>query len=263
MKQLIDLKGKRALVTGGGRGIGRSMALALADAGAEVAVASRSLDELESVAKEIGDRDSRGFSVIIDVMNREQITAGVDAAARKLGGLDILINNAGGVIAQKPQHLNPIDHDPATFEDNLFLNLTQAFYATHAALPYMIKQKWGRIISIGSGYAKNGGGPLAYSAAKHGLIGMTRSLAYASAPYGINVNVLCPGWTNTRLVDWNMLGAMSGVSAAEAKRDAENHNIQKRIVEPDELGAMAAFLSSDAAGAVTGQVISVDGGFMV
>ncbi len=262
MKQIIDLKGKRALVTGGGRGIGRSMALALADAGADVAVASRSLAELEAVAKEISDRGTRGFAVIVDVMNREQITAGVNDAARKLGGLDILINNAGGVIAEKPQFLNPIDR-PVTFEDNLFLNLTQAFYATHAALPYMIKQKWGRIISIGSGYAKNGGGPLAYSAAKHGLIGMTRSLAYAAAPHGINVNVLCPGWTNTRLVDWNMLGAMSGVSAAEAKRDAENHNIQKRIVEPDELGAMAAFLSSDAAGAVTGQVISVDGGFMV
>ena len=242
MKQIIDLKGKRALVTGGGRGIGRSMALALADAGADVAVASRSLDELEAVAKEIADRGTRGAPVIIDVMNRERITAGVDEAARKLGGLDILINNAGGVIAEKPQFLNPIDHDPATFEDNLFLNLTQAFYATHAALPYMIKQKWGRIISIGSGYAKNGGGPMAYSAAKHGLIGMTRSLAYATAAFNINVNVLCPGWTNTRLVDWNMLGSMSGVSAAEAKRDAENHNIQKRIVEPDELGAMAALL---------------------
>ncbi len=263
MKQLIDLKGRRALVTGGGRGIGRSMALALADAGADVAVASRSLAELETVAKEIKDRGTRGVAVVIDVMSREQITAGVDEATRKLGGLDILINNAGGVITTNPAFLNPIDHDPATFEDNLFLNLTQAFYATHAALPYMIKQKWGRIISIGSGYAKNGGGPLAYSAAKHGLIGFTRSLAYAAAPYGVNVNVLCPGWTNTKLVDWNALGAMMGMSAADAKRFAESQNIQKRIVEPDELGAMAAMLSSDAAGAVTGQVISVDGGFMV
>ena len=206
---------------------------------------------------------TRGFAVIIDVMSREQIAAGVEEAARKLGGLDILINNAGGVIAENPVHLDPLNHDPRTFEDNLFFNLTQAFYATHAALPYMIKQKWGRIISIGSGYAKNGGGPLAYSAAKHGLIGFTRSLAYATAPHGINVNVLCPGWTNTRLVDWNMLGAMMGVSAAEAKRSAESQNIQKRIVEPDELGAMAALLASDAASAVTGQVISVDGGFMI
>jgi NAD(P)-dependent dehydrogenase (short-subunit alcohol dehydrogenase family) len=263
MKQLIDLKGRRALVTGGGRGIGRSIALALADSGADVAVASRSLSELESVTREIRDRGTRGFAVVIDVMSRVQIVAGVDEAARELGGLDILINNAGGVIAQNPAHLDPLNHDPQAFEDNLFLNLTQAFYATHAALPYMIKQKWGRIISIGSGYAKNGGGPLAYSAAKHGLIGMTRSLAYAAAPHGINVNVLCPGWTNTKLVNWNVLGEMMGTSAENAKRSAESQNIQKRIVEPDELGAMAAMLSSDAAGAVTGQVISVDGGFMV
>jgi NAD(P)-dependent dehydrogenase (short-subunit alcohol dehydrogenase family) len=226
-------------------------------------VASRSIAELESVAKEIRDRGTRSVAVVMDVMSREQITAGVDDAARKLGGLDILINNAGGVVSENPALLNPLDHDPGAFEDNLFLNLTQAFYATHAALPHMIKQKWGRIISIGSGYAKTGGGPLAYSAAKHGLIGFTRSLAYAAAPYGVNVNVLCPGWTNTRLVDWNMLGEMMGVSAADAKRFAESQNIQKRIVEPDELGAMAALLSSDAGGAVTGQVISVDGGYMV
>jgi NAD(P)-dependent dehydrogenase (short-subunit alcohol dehydrogenase family) len=263
MRQLIDLHGRRALVTGGGRGIGRSIALAFADAGADVAVASRSQNELDAVAKEIEQRGQRGFAVIIDVMNREQISAGVDEAARKLGGLDILINNAGGVVAGNPLHLDPLNHDPRAFEDNLFLNLTQAFYATRAALPYMIKQKWGRIISIGSGYAKTGGGPLAYSAAKHGLIGFSRSLAHVAAPHGINVNVLCPGWTNTRLADWNLMGAMMGTSAADAKRLAESQNIQKRIVEPDELGPMAALLASDAGGAVTGQVISVDGGYMV
>ena len=111
MKQLIDLKGRRALVTGGGRGIGRSMALALADSGADVAVASRSLGELEGVTREITERGTRGFAVVIDVMSREEITAGVDEAARKLGGLDILINNAGGVIAQNPAHLDPLNRN--------------------------------------------------------------------------------------------------------------------------------------------------------
>src|SRR5208282_6329067 len=111
MKQLIDLHGRRALVTGGGRGIGRSMALALADAGADVAIASRSQGELDAVATEIKERGQRGFAVIMDVMSREQITGGVDEAARKLGGLDILINNAGGVIAENPLHLDPLNHD--------------------------------------------------------------------------------------------------------------------------------------------------------
>lgn len=263
MKPLIDLRGRRALVTGGGRGIGRSIALAMADAGADVTVASRSMNELEAVAAEIKQRGPRGFAVIIDVMSREAITAGVNQAAEKMGGLDILVNNAGGVITTNPAFLDHMTHDPQTFEDNLFLNLTQAFYATHAALPYMMKQKWGRIISIGSGYAKNGNGPLAYSAAKHGLVGFTRSLAYPAAKYGINVNVLCPGWTNTKLADWNVLGMLSGVSPEEAKRSAENENIQNRIVEPDELGPMAALLASDAASAITGQVVSVDGGYMV
>src|SRR5271155_1754975 len=262
-KPLIDLTGRRALVTGAGRGIGRSIALAMAQAGADVAVSSRTAAELEKVSKEISAMGPRGIPIIMDVMNREQITAGVHEAAEKLGGLDIVVNNAGGVISDDFTKLNPLDHDAQDFENNIFLNLTHAFYVIKAALPYMMKQKWGRIINIGSGYAKNGGGPLAYSAAKHGLIGMTRSLAYAAAPHGINVNVLCPGWTNTKLVNWDVVGASSGMSAENAKRFAESQNIQKRIVEPDELGAMAAMLSSDAAGAVTGQVISVDGGFMV
>jgi meso-butanediol dehydrogenase/(S,S)-butanediol dehydrogenase/diacetyl reductase len=263
MKPLINLQGRRALVTGGGRGIGRSIALAMAAAGADVAVSSRSMNELESVAKEISAQGPRGFAILMDVMDREQITAGVNQAAERMGGLDILVNNAGGVVVKDVRHLSHLDHDPQAFEDNLFLNLTQAFYATHAALPIMMKQRWGRIISIGSGYAKNGGGPLAYSAAKHGLIGFTRSLAYAAAPYGINVNVLCPGWTNTRLVDWNVMGAMTGTTPEAAKKSAESENIQNRIVEPDELGPMAALMASDAASAITGQVISVDGGYMV
>lgn len=262
-KPLINLEGRRALVSGGGRGIGRSIALALAQAGADVAVASRSRQELDSVAQEISGSGTRGVPLIIDFMNRDRIVAGVNEAAEKLGGLDILVNNAGGVIADDPAKLDHVTHDSACFEDNLFLNLTQAFYATKTALPYMIRQKWGRVISIGSGYAKNGGGPLSYSAAKHGLIGYTRSLAYAVARYGVNVNVLCPGWTNTKLVNWDLLGALSGTTAAEAKQNAERDNIQLRIVEPDELGAMAAMLASDAASAITGQVISVDGGFMV
>jgi NAD(P)-dependent dehydrogenase (short-subunit alcohol dehydrogenase family) len=262
-KPLIDLAGRRALVTGGGRGIGRSIALAMAQAGADVAVSSRTRAELDQVAKEIEAMGCRGVPIIMDVMSREQVTAGVREAAEKLGGLDIVVNNAGGVISDDFTKLNPLDHDAQDFENNLFLNLTHAFYVIKAALPYMMKQKWGRIINIGSGYAKNGGGPLAYSAGKHGIVGLTRSMAYPAANFGININVLCPGWTNTKLVDWDRIATYTGSTAAEAKRGAEAHAIQNRIVEPGELGPMAAFLASDAASAITGQVIGVDGGFMV
>lgn len=263
IQPLIDLSGRRALVTGGGRGIGRSIALALARAGADVAVSSRTLGELQSVAAEIAAVGGRGVPVCFDVMDREQIRAGVAEAAAKLGGLEILVNNAGGVVAKAAGDLDHLAHDPDAFERNLFLNLTQAFLATQAALPYMIRAGWGRIISIGSGYATNGGGGLAYSAAKHGLIGMTRALAYPAAKHGINVNVLDPGWTNTRLLNWEGIGASWGKTAAEARAFAAGQAIQNRIVEPDELGPMAAFLASDAASAITGQVVRADGGFMV
>ena len=173
MKALVNLEGRRALVTGGGRGIGRSIAMAMAQAGANIAVAARSKNELDEAAAEISALGRRGVAITMDVMSREQIAAGVNEAAERLGGLDILVNNAGGVITDNPKKINPLDHDGQCFEDNIFFNLTQAFYATKAALPYMMKQKWGRIINIGSGWAKTGGGMLAYSAAKHGLVGFT------------------------------------------------------------------------------------------
>ena len=250
-------------MTGGGRGIGRSIALALARAGADVAVSARSVDEIESVAGEIEALGRKAAAVTFDVMDRSRAKPAVDEAAEKLGGLEILVNNAGGVITDDPRKLDHLRHDPQTFEDNLFLNLTQAFYCANAALPYMMEARWGRIVSIGSGYATNGGGGLAYSAAKHGLIGMTRSLAYPAAKYGINVNVLDPGWTNTRLVNWAGMGRARGISADEAKAWAAAQAIQDRIVEPDELGPIAALLCSDAGSAITGQVVRADGGFMV
>ena len=130
MGHLIELGGRRALVTGGGRGIGRSIALALAKAGADVAVAARSKAEVETVVKEIEAVGRRGVSLVLDLISREAIGPGVGRAAEQLGGLDILVNNAG-TIHDGPR-LNPLDHDPQALEDHLFLNLVQAFYTTKA-----------------------------------------------------------------------------------------------------------------------------------
>ena len=127
----------------------------------------------------------------------------------------------------------------------------------------MIKKNWGRILNTGSGSANRGGAILAYTAAKHGLIGYTRSLAYAVARHGINVNVINPGWTNTSMVDWDRLAKAMNTSVEGAKQFAYGQSIQRRVVEPDELGPMAVLLCSDAGSAVTGQVVYVDGGFKV
>jgi meso-butanediol dehydrogenase/(S,S)-butanediol dehydrogenase/diacetyl reductase len=256
------LAAKRALVTGGGRGIGRSIALALARAGADVAVAARTQAQLESVAAEIRALGRRAFAVPIDLTKRDHIEERVNQAAAQLGGLDILVNNAGGSIGEGAR-IDPVTFDPQTFEDCLFFNLTQVFYTTRAALPYMIKNKWGRVLSTGSGSAHRGGAILAYTAAKHGLVGYTKSLAYAVARHGINVNMINPGWTNTAMVDWERMAKGMNTTVEGAKQFAYGQSIQRRVIEPDELGPMAVLLCSDLGSAVTGQVVFVDGGFKV
>ena len=262
---MARLSGRTALVTGGGRGIGRSIALAFARAGAKVAVSSRTKKELDSVEKEIRDAGSEGLALVYDALDREAIQRTVAAAIDRFGRLDIVVNNVGGVYYDKLQDILALSSDDELFEEHLFFNLTSAYYATRAALPQMVKQNYGRVIHIGSGYAKRGGGPMAYSAGKHGLIGMMRAMIH-QVPPTITVNVLCPGWTNTKLANDYFEGAAAtlGTTAAALKGQAESENVQKRIVEPDELGPMAVLIASEEGGnAITGQVISVDGGYKI
>jgi NAD(P)-dependent dehydrogenase (short-subunit alcohol dehydrogenase family) len=259
------LQGRVGLVTGAGRGIGRAIALEFAREGANVAVSSRTTSELDSVVKEIRGLGSDGYAVAADMMDRAAIKKLVAEVVERFGRLDILVNNAGGGSFKKLQDVLALTHDDQLFEDHLFLNLTSAYYATRAALPQMVTQNYGRVIFIGSGYAKTGGGTIAYSAAKHGLIGMMRAMAY-QVPPTITVNTLCPGWTNTRLAnDYFAVGATElGTTAQALKAQAESENVQKRIVEAEELGPMAALIASEEGGkAITGQVISVDGGYRV
>jgi meso-butanediol dehydrogenase/(S,S)-butanediol dehydrogenase/diacetyl reductase len=263
MAYTISLAGRRALVTGGGRGIGRSIALALAGAGADIAVAARSQAELETVAGEIAQLGRHAMPLVLDLMNREAIGVGVRQAAEKLGGLDILVNNAGGTMHSRTELLNPLDHDSQAFEDNLFLNLTQAFYATKAAIPFMMERKWGRNIGS-SGGDHHGMGPVSYTTAKHGLVGFTRSMAYALAPHGININVISAGLTQTKALDWEHMTRLYKVATVkEAQAKAVDKTALKRLLDPDEFGPVALLLASDQGAAITGQVIGVDAGYLV
>jgi NAD(P)-dependent dehydrogenase (short-subunit alcohol dehydrogenase family) len=247
------LRGRTAIVTGGGRGIGRAIALGLAAEGATVAVVSRTKEELDAVVAEARERGGDGVALVVDCTDGPALKRAV-AEAHGAAGLDILVNNVGGLIGA-PEQLTALDHDDELFERNLFLNLTSAYYATRAALPRMVERGYGRVISIGSGYATHGGGTISYSAAKHGLVGLTRALAY-QVPTEITVNCLCPGWTNTAVLDWN---GPAGRAGAEAK--AKALSVQGRVLEPEELAPMAVLLAGPDGAGITGQTIAVDGGY--
>lgn len=255
------LSGRVALVTGSGRGIGRAIALAYAREGASLGLAARTQAEIDAVAGEITALGGKACAVAADILDRAAVKQMVGQVIAHFGRLDIIMNNGGGSVGEQTM-LQSAAADDDLFERNLTLNLTSAFWATRAALPQMVSQDYGRVLFLGSGYAKRGGGALAYSAAKHGLIGLTRALAY-QVPPAITVNILCPGWTNTSLLDWDRIAKSRGIAPATSKAAAEAENIQHRILEPDELGPMAVLLASEEAKGITGQVISVDGGYRV
>jgi NAD(P)-dependent dehydrogenase (short-subunit alcohol dehydrogenase family) len=258
------LQGRVAWVTGGGRGIGRSIALALARQGASVAISARTEPELAVVAAEIGALGSQALAVRADAMSFDDLRACAATIAQRLGPVDILVNNAGGgARIANTEGLSAAALDDRRFVADLELNLVSAYRASSAVMASMVERRHGRIINIGSGFAKRSGGGPAYTAAKHGLIGLTRSLAAYVAEQGVTINCLCPGWTNTKLVDLEMMAALQKTSVAEARARIEADNLQHRILEPDELGPMAVLLASDEAAGITGQVISVDGGYKV
>jgi NAD(P)-dependent dehydrogenase (short-subunit alcohol dehydrogenase family) len=261
-----SLAGRVVLVTGGGRGIGRAIALGMGAAGADVAVAARSAEELEQVAVAVRGLGRRALAVPTDVTRREEVVALVARVAGELGRLDVLVNNAGGPVAcaSDAGALEVATHDDASWDATMTLNMTSCYWATKAALPHMLARGYGRIINVGSGYSLVGAAGLsAYTAAKHALVGFTRSLAMEVGTRGVTANVLRPGWTNTRLVDWTIIGQATGRAAADAKAHAEGLAAQRRILEPEEVAPMAVFLASPAAGGITGQVLSADGGYLI
>ncbi len=260
------LAGDVALVTGAGRGIGRGIALAYAREGARVVVSARTQGDLDALVGEIAAAGGEALALAADVSRGEEARGLVREAIRRYGRLDVLVNNAGGVVTPR----GPADHDPFAYADDAFaatlaLNLMAAHWTGSVALPQMREQGYGRIINVGSGASKGvTPSPISYHVAKHGLVGLTRALAAATASYGITVNCLCPGPTRTALYTSShalMLEADGAV--AHAAPEAVPPNLQERVLEPEEIAPMAVLLGSRGSGGITGQVISVDGGYKV
>src|SRR5689334_16673535 len=234
MEQL--LAGKRALVTGGGRGIGAAIARALARAGARVLVCGRTRPDLEAVAAEIG-----GAAVTVDLADR----AATDAMLVEAGHIDVLVNNAG--VAESA----PLERtDDAMWDRILELDATAAFRTTRALAPAMVKAGFGRIINVASNAGVSGYGySAAYCAAKHAMVGMTRALAIDLARTGVTINALCPGWVETRLAE-----------EAVARATLAQMSPQRRMITPDEVAHAALMLCGHGARGIHGQTIVIDGG---
>ena len=254
-----QLLGRVAVVTGGGRGIGRSIALRYAREGATVVISSRTQSDLDAVVAQIdADGGAPALAVVADASDRTDARRPVLEAIDRFGGVDVLVNNVGGSVGR---HHDPFTGDDESFERTLTLNLTSAWWTTREALPGMRARGFGRVISIGSGASKHAAASLSYTTAKHGLVGFTKQLAQATGRTGITVNLLCPGWTNTSLLDFEAVARRAGTTVEEAVESASSESAQHRVLEPEELTGMATLLASDDGSGITGQVISVDGGY--
>ncbi|WP_342620606.1 SDR family NAD(P)-dependent oxidoreductase [Rhodoferax sp. GW822-FHT02A01] len=249
------LQGKHALVTGGGSGIGAAIALALVEQGARVTVLGRRMEPLQSL---VAQHPETLQAVCADVSDAAQVEAAVRDAQVRFGPIHILVNNAGQA-ASAPF----LKTDASLLHQMLDVNLHGTWNCTQAVLPQMLQAGWGRIVNVAStagitGYAY----VAAYCAAKHAVVGLTRSLALEVAKKGVTVNAVCPGYTETEILRESIANvvAKTGRSEAEARAEFAKGNPQGRIVQPAEVADTVRWLCGESASSITGQAIAVCGG---
>lgn len=252
-----SISGKHALVTGGTRGIGLAIAKSLLEQGAKVTIVSRKLSSLQEVVSKLRDYgDVNG--VELDVTDSAAVPVAFCSAVNHFGPVSILINNAG-----KAASAPFMKTDLALFNSMVSANLTSVFVCTQAVLPGMLEAKWGRIINISSTAGLAGYKYIsAYCAAKHAVIGLTRSLALEVAQKGITVNAVCPGYTETDLVQEAIANIVqkTGRTKEQARAELAVNNPQGRMVQAEEVANAVTWLSMPASCAINGAAIPVDGG---
>ncbi|MGH9971168.1 MAG: SDR family NAD(P)-dependent oxidoreductase [Pyrinomonadaceae bacterium] len=256
----MKLENRIALITGGGRGIGRAIALAFAREGARVALAARTAAQVEEAANQVTEETGvQALPLVCDVSDVESVRNMFARAAESFGrGPDILVNNAG--IAESAP-LRKTDDD--LWQRHLSINLSGTFYCTRAALPSMMQRGWGRVINVASIAGKIGAPYIAaYSASKHGVLGLTRSVALEVATKGITVNAICPGYVDTDMTSRGIenITAKTGHSASEALEGIRKMSPQNRLITAEEVAAVALLLASEEGRGINGQAINVDGG---
>lgn len=251
------LVGKHALVTGGATGIGLAIAQALLAQGVKVTISGRTESALQAAVNSLHENGQIAY-VCMDVSDSASVAAGFRAAVDEFGTIDILINNAGQ--ASSASFLKTTE---AQWQQMLAVNLTGTFLCTQQALPAMLAQSWGRIVNVAStaglkGYAY----VAAYAAAKHGVIGLTKSLALEIAQKGVTVNAVCPGYTETDIVREAIANIMAktGRTEEQARAELAAGNPQQRLIQSEEVADAVLWLCSPASASQNGQSIAVAGG---
>ena len=242
---------QHAVVTGGGSGIGAAIAKAMTEAGARVTLLGRNAERLRNKAQELGIE-----SQVADVTDRGQVATAFAAAAEQNGTVTILVNNAGAAEAMPFGKM-----DDALWDSLIAVNLTGVYNCTKVAIGAMVEAGSGRVVNIASTAALTGYAYVsAYCAAKHGVVGLTRALALEYAMKGVTVNAVCPGYTNTELIEKaiDKIVAATGRSRDEALAEMINDNPQRRLIEPEEVAATVMWICQQES--ITGQAIAVAGG---
>ena len=252
---------KTAWVTGAGKGIGKAIALAFAQRGIAVAVSARTLSDIEIVAQEIRYNGGNAFPVVCDVTQPDAIANAVEQIRAQLGDITILVNNAGLGGSHKF-----LGHDDALWHKIMDTNLNSVYYVTKAVAPMMVNANWGRIINIASISSKVGSKyTAAYTASKHGVLGLTRALAMEFIAQNITVNAICPAYVDTPMTDNTVVNMTqkTKMSEADARAFLAKLSPQNRLIVPEEVAHVALMLIDEDARGITGQSINVDGGMVM